>query len=329
MKLGLFLDLRNPPRWARPWPDHIANAIELVVDAERRGIDAVWLSEHHQFADGYLTQPLSFACALAARTSRIRIGTAIMIAPLHHPVHLAEQAALADLVSNGRIEVGLGTGYAPHEYALFGESLDRRYARTDATLAEVRHLLDDGIVTPSPVQRPFPLWAGYQGPQGAARAGRLGVGLLSLDRDNAAIYLEALEEHGHDPQSARLGGVVDLIVCDDPEQTKRRLLPHLAWQRLTYRNARGVAEGVDDGFDDGFDEVERSLAAHLDEHGDLPGLAVTTAADAITLLRRRTEGLPVEHVYLWATLAGMPDDLARRHVDLVCSQVRPALCGPA
>ena len=61
MNLGLFLDLRNPPPWERPWVDHIARAMQLVVDSERAGIDAVWLSEHHQFSDGYLTQPLAFS----------------------------------------------------------------------------------------------------------------------------------------------------------------------------------------------------------------------------------------------------------------------------
>jgi alkanesulfonate monooxygenase SsuD/methylene tetrahydromethanopterin reductase-like flavin-dependent oxidoreductase (luciferase family) len=317
MKIGLFFDLRNPEPWGRPWVDHIARNIDIVTGAEAAGIDAVWLSEHHQFSDGYLTQPLAFSCALAARTSRVRIGTAIMIAPLHHPAHLAEQAALADLISNGRIEVGLGTGYAPHEFELFGQSLERRYARTDAALAEIRRLLDDGVVTPSPVQRPFPLWAGYQGPQGAARAGKLGVGLLSLDRTNAGIYAEALEAHGHGASTARLGGVVDLIVCDDPEATKRRLVPHLAWQRQTYKAARGAQET--------FAEAQAALVAKLDERGELPGLPVVTADEAIALLRSRTEGLPVEHVYLWASLAGMPDDLVERHIELVCTAVRPAL----
>jgi alkanesulfonate monooxygenase SsuD/methylene tetrahydromethanopterin reductase-like flavin-dependent oxidoreductase (luciferase family) len=318
MKIGIFLDLRNPPPWARPWVTHVAQTIERVVAAERDGLDAVWLSEHHQFTDGYLPQPLAFASALAARTERIRIGTAIMIAPLHQPAHLAEQAALADIISNGRIEVGLGTGYAPHEFALFGQSLEARYGRTDAALAELRRLLDDGVVTPHAVQRPFPIWAGYQGPQGAARAGRLGVGLLSLDRTNAAIYAEALDTAGHGAASARLGGVVDLVVCDDPERTKQRLLPHLAWQRHTYAEARGPGAGT-------YDETLAKLTDRLAQKGELPGFAVCTADDAIALLRTRTEGLPVEHVYLWASLAGMPDDLVDRHIELLTSQVRPAL----
>ncbi len=319
MKLGLFFDLRNPGPWARPSVDHVARSIDIVIGAEAAGIDAVWLSEHHLFPDGYLPQPLAFACALAARTSRVRIGTAIMIAPLHHPAHLAEQAALADLISNGRIEVGLGTGYSPEEFALFGQSLDRRYGRTDATLAELRRLLDGGIVTPGPVQNPFPLWAGYQGPQGAARAGRLGVGLLSLDRNNAAIYAEALEANGHGASSARLGGVIDLIVCDDPEATSRRLVPHLAWQRQTYAVARGVEQT--------FEQAVAGIEAKLAETGRLPGLPVLTPDDAVDLVRKRTDGLPVEHVYLWASLAGMPDDLVERHVELVCSRLRPALGG--
>ena len=317
MKIGLFLDLRNPAPWHRPPVQHMRDTIALVEQAEARGLGSVWLSEHHQFSDGYLTQPLAFACALAARTSRLRIGTAIMIAPLHHPAHLAEQAALADLISDGRIEVGLGTGYAPHEFELFGQGLERRYGRTDATAAELKRLLDDGVVTPAPVQNPFPIWLGYQGPQGAARAGRLGVGLLSLDRDNAAIYSDALGDAGHGAASARLGGVIDLILADDPEATQRRLIPHLAWQRHSYSEARGVAGSYADAV--------AGITQRLDEKGRLPGFAVCTPADAIALIRSRTEGLPVEHVYLWASLAGMDDDIAETHFEHLCNTVAPAL----
>ena len=69
MDVGIYLDGRNPPQWARPWPEHYARTLELVERAEALGAASVWLSEHHFFEDGYLPQPLTFAAAIAARTS--------------------------------------------------------------------------------------------------------------------------------------------------------------------------------------------------------------------------------------------------------------------
>ena len=103
MKLGLYFDLRNPAPWARPWPEVYGRALDLVVEAERLGAASVWFSEHHLFDDGYLPQPLTFAAAAAARTSRVRIGTAVLVAALRPAVLVAEEAAVIDQLSGGRL----------------------------------------------------------------------------------------------------------------------------------------------------------------------------------------------------------------------------------
>src|SRR5262249_60257938 len=79
--------MRNPPRWPAPWAELYRDTIDLVVDAERRGAHAVWLTEHHGFEDGYLSQPLALGAALAVRTKSMRIGTAGLAAPLRPPRH--------------------------------------------------------------------------------------------------------------------------------------------------------------------------------------------------------------------------------------------------
>ncbi len=206
VRVGLFLDLRNPPGWRRPWADHYRQTLEFVEEADRLGIGSIWLSEHHFFEDGYLTQPFTMLSAIAARTSTARLGTAIVLAALRHPQHLAEEAILVDLVSGGRLEIGFGAGYRVPEYEAFGRDIGRRYHLTDAAMTEVRRLLSDGVVTPPPLQQPIPLWLGYQGPQGARRAGRLGVGLLSLDRRLLEPYQEGLVAAGLSPDEARMGG---------------------------------------------------------------------------------------------------------------------------
>lgn len=321
MKLGLFFDIRNPEPWARPWPDVYARTLEVVAEAERLGAAAVWFTEHHLFDDGYLPQPLTFLAAVAARTSRISLGTAVLLAALRPAPLVAEEVALVDQISGGRVILGIGAGYSPREYALYGKDLSKRYGLTDAAVREIRRLLDDGIVTPPAAQNPFPIWLGYQGPQGAARAGRLGVGLLSLDRSLLEPYRAGLVEGGHDPASARTGGMLDIVVADDPEAALERILPHYAHQLNTYRHAGVAGSGAPDPKPI---PVEK-LAAGVSAPGQIPGLRVLTPADAVTAIREATDGAPVEHVYLWASVAGMPDDLVDRHVELLFTQVAPEL----
>ncbi len=322
MKTGAYFDLRNPPPWGKPWPQFYRDSLDLIVRAEAWGIDSIWLSEHHLFEDGYLPQPLTMAAAVAARTTRVRIGTAILIAPFRRAIQIAEEAAVVDVLSNGRLEIGLGAGYVNWEFELFGADRDHRYGTTDQTFRDLAQLLGaGGVVTPPPVQRPVPVWLGYQGPMGARRAGRLGAGLLSLDRSLLDPYRQGLDEGGHDPASARMGGLVNLLVADDPDEAFERVLPHLAWQLNTYR--KGAADGT--GRQPSEITVEKLRANHRRDGGVLQPIEVLTPADAVASLRARTEGLPVEHVYCWASVAGMPDDLAHRHVELLATVVQPAL----
>jgi alkanesulfonate monooxygenase SsuD/methylene tetrahydromethanopterin reductase-like flavin-dependent oxidoreductase (luciferase family) len=321
VKLGLYFDLRNPAPWARPWPEVYGRALDLVVEAERLGAASVWFSEHHLFSDGYLPQPLTFAAAAAARTTRVRIGTAVLLAALRPAALVAEEAAVIDQISGGRLELGIGAGYSVPEYELYNADITKRYGLTDAAVAEIRRLLDDGIVTPPAAQNPFPIWLGYQGPQGAKRAGRLGVGLLSLDRALLDPYREGLVEGGHDPATARTGGMLDIIVADDPEAAFERILPHYAHQLNSYRAAAVTGSGRDAPKEITVEKL-RSGAA---QKGQIPGLRVLTPTDAVNAIRESTDGSPVEHVYLWASVAGMPDDLVERHVELTCTQVAPNL----
>ncbi|HVX19978.1 MAG TPA: LLM class flavin-dependent oxidoreductase [Acidimicrobiales bacterium] len=317
MRLGIFLDLRNPSQWQRPWADHYRQQLDLVVEAERLGAGSVWLTEHHRFDDGYLTQPLTLAAAVAARTSTVRIGTAILLAPLRHPVHIAEEATVVDLVSGGRVEIGLGAGYVAEEYRLFGVDPAGRYGVTDATYRELRRLLDGDELTPPPLQRPFPLWLGYQGPRNARRAGRLGAGLLTLNRQAFDHYTAGRAAAGHDPAAARVSGLVDVVVADDPDRAWAQIVPHYLHQLNTYREAGGAGAPL--------------TAADLgDRHGKGGAavnvkLAVLSVDEAVADIRRRTDGLPVVHAYAWATVGGMPDDLSLRHVQLLLGPVRQAL----
>jgi len=321
MKLGLYFDLRNPQPWQRPWSEVYGRALDLIVEAERLGADSAWFSEHHQFDDGYLPQPLTMAAAAAARTSRITLGTAVVLAALRPPMLVAEEAAVIDQLSGGRLELGIGAGYVAAEYAAYDTDIEQRYALTDAAVSEIRRLLDDGVVTPPAHQRPFPLWLGYQGPLGARRAGRLGVGLLSLDQSLLEPYRAGLIEGGHDPANARTGGMLDIIVAEDPEAAFERILPHYVHQLNSYRAA--TVAGTD--LPAPKEITAERLRSGVSAAGQIPGLRVLSPTDAVEAIRSATTDAPVEHVYLWASIAGMPDDLVERHVELLCTEVRPNL----
>ena len=318
--LGVFLDLRNPAWCARPWAEHYRRALHIAETADAT-LDSVWLSEHHFFSDGYLTQPLAFAAAVAARTKRVRIGTGVLLAALRQPLHIAEEAVIVDLVSGGRLELGFGAGYRRLEYEAAGADFAGRFRATDEAVESVRTLLRS--VTPPPIQQPIPMWLGYGSPSGAFRAGMYGVGLLSVDRALHEPYLRGLAAGGHDVSTARMGGLVDFIVTDDPERATARLRPHLVHQLETYRAYR---------FEDPakpapLTVTAESLAALEVAGTPVPGTKVLTPEQAGALLLQVTRGLPVTHVYCWASISGMPDDMVDRHLELLANEVRPALQG--
>ena len=145
--VGVWFDLRNPPAWRQDPARLYGFTLELCEEAEHLGADSVRFSEHHGFEDGYLPQPLTFAAAAAARTSRVRLGTGILVAPLRKTAQLAEEAAVVDIISGGRLDLGLGAGYRPPEFELFGTDFAARYRRWTSRSA---NCADYGSTTASP-----------------------------------------------------------------------------------------------------------------------------------------------------------------------------------
>ncbi|MGW1510607.1 LLM class flavin-dependent oxidoreductase [Streptomyces sp. NPDC002394] len=320
MDVGLLFDLRNPEGWKRPWADHYAQNLEFCEEADRRGVGGLWFTEHHLFEDGYLPQPLTFAAAAAARTRHARIGTSVVLPALRKPAQLAEEAAVVDLLSGGRLELGMGAGYRVPEYSLMDADFTRRFRKTEEHIREVRRLWEEGVVTPGPIQNPVPLWGGFYGPRGARMAGRLGIGLLHISHELFPHYREGLVEGGHDPATARLSGLLPIILADDPDEAWSRVAPYLAHQMNSYRQSS--VEGTD---------KPRPPIIHADEfrnrtsNAPWGALKILTPEDAAVQIKEMTEGLPVEHLIFWASIAGMPDDLTVRNVELVSEALPPLL----
>lgn len=301
-RVGLYLDLRIPP--GARGADVYARTLDRVADAERRGLEAAWVTEHHGFADGYLPAPFAATAAIAARTRTLRVGTAVAIGPMLPVTTLAEQAAVVDLISGGRLELGVGAGWSADELARVGADHRARYATLEDQLRRLPDLWADGTVTPAPVQDPLPTWVGARGPRGARLAGRVGAGLLWLDPALLEPYAEGLA--GRD---GRLGGLVNVLLADDPDAAKAEV-------RAAARRNRASYAGNDD-------------AAASKGDATFPKLRVLTGNDAVAAIREQLAPLigrfPVTDVFCFADLGGLPADVVDRHLELVTDVLRPGL----
>jgi alkanesulfonate monooxygenase SsuD/methylene tetrahydromethanopterin reductase-like flavin-dependent oxidoreductase (luciferase family) len=320
MRVGLFFDLRNPPAWAVSPSRLYGFTLEMCEEAERLGCHSIWVTEHHGFDDGYLPQPLTMAAAIAARTRRVRIGTGIAVAPFYHPVHLAEQAAIVDILSDGRFDLGLGCGYRVPEFEMFGADISRRYSATDERVRQIRRLWSEGGITPRPVQQPPPIWMGYQGPQSARRAGRLGECLLALDPFLWPHYRDGLIEAGHDPAKGRMAGWIEGYVSEDPEAVWPLAAKHAAHQINSYLRYAAESAGRPPPPPGPLEDYRRRPGGT-----SLSYCLCTTPKDAAAQIRAYTTGAPVEEVILWGSLGGMPEAMTAEHVRVICTKLAPLL----
>jgi alkanesulfonate monooxygenase SsuD/methylene tetrahydromethanopterin reductase-like flavin-dependent oxidoreductase (luciferase family) len=317
VELGLYFDGRNPSQWERPWAEHYSYLLDLCTSADMAGLHSLWFTEHHAYNDGYLPQPLMFAMAAAARTERIRIGTSVLILPLRRPVEVAEQAAVLDIVSGGRLELGVGAGYVESEYDLYGADFTGRGSAVLRGIEELRQIWREGLISPAPLQTEIPIWAGVSGPRSLQRVGELGEGLLRLGRAFLPPYLEGIRASGNGAEP-RMTGPANVFLSDDPERDWPIIRPHLEYQWGAYNKADSRLTG---GGDFDVDEFRsRGLST-----GSMTGFLVATPEQAAEQLRELIADTPARTVYIWATLPGLPERLAHRNVELAATRLAPLL----
>jgi alkanesulfonate monooxygenase SsuD/methylene tetrahydromethanopterin reductase-like flavin-dependent oxidoreductase (luciferase family) len=333
MRVGLLYDFANPSPWRRSAVELYAKELEQIQDAERLGIDAVWVTEHH-FVESYICSPLVALAAIAARTTTIRLGTAILVAPLYHPVRLAEDLAVIDVISNGRVELGLGLGWSVDEYECFGVELAERVSRMHEVLDVVRlawtedefsfqgtHFdLGPLTVLPKPVQQPHPpIWGGATSPEGARRVGRWGLPLMWLDREMSSSYLEAYRAAGHPLEEAEVDGYINLFLCDDPDAMWPVVREHYLYQTARNTGRRAAFPGGR------IAHRPVPTPADIEQARESGAILFLTPDQAAEELRRRTRGLPVTGFLCHNRVCGMPDELSDRHIELLATELRPAL----
>jgi alkanesulfonate monooxygenase SsuD/methylene tetrahydromethanopterin reductase-like flavin-dependent oxidoreductase (luciferase family) len=199
---------------------------------------------------------------------------------------------------------------------------------TERAIVGIREWWESGRALPPPVQARLPIWGAFLGPRGARLAGRLGMGLLTLNPRHLDEYRRALAEAGHPNSAARTGGHLALVLSDDPDRDWPTLRGYPAYQRDNYLThaVRGTEKPVPPRTDpDGSRRGSTATALWAAESGRSPRIAIMTPEDAVEYLRELTLDTPAELVFLWASIGAMPDSLEERHIELVCGRLVPAL----
>jgi alkanesulfonate monooxygenase SsuD/methylene tetrahydromethanopterin reductase-like flavin-dependent oxidoreductase (luciferase family) len=348
MRIGLMYGLQAPERFGVTADQVYREALEQLAWADRpgTGIDQVWLTEHHFFDDAYCPAPLQVASAIAAVTQRLRICLGIAILPLYgHPLRLATDTAVADNLSGGRVELGVGQGYRTDELAGFGLDPKERLGRylegldiLDRALTGERfdydgryYRVEAAQVRPAPVQQPYPpLWVGAATPATRRRAARRGHRLLiSLltDRDHTkaqfADYRESLLEAGRRPEDWPIALLREFYVADSDERAWEEVRPHLlhTYQHTYAPPAVSIVERMEDGrrrqVTDPNDPFITSGAFARDR------FVIGGPAHCANEIRRYRDELGVNNLVLRMQHPGQPHDQVMRCLELLSTEVLP------
>ena len=267
MRFGLFFQI--PEAGGLTHAERYAEMLELIELAESLGFDVAWLAElHFGGAFSLLANPLMVVPVIAQRTRRIRIGTAVTLLPLHHPLSCAEQAATADLLSDGRLEFGVGRGSIPTQFHGFRVPLAENRARFDEALAIIRlawtqerfsyqgrfHDIENLSVVPKPVQRPHPpIRVGVHTPESFAHVGDLGLPIYSGTtttplpqlRECMARYREHLAAAGHPWQSDQMALMFPMHVGASGAAAREAMRPGV---HQYYRNVQTIFSQLPESF---------------------------------------------------------------------------------
>jgi alkanesulfonate monooxygenase SsuD/methylene tetrahydromethanopterin reductase-like flavin-dependent oxidoreductase (luciferase family) len=325
---GLWYDFRNPAQWRQPFEEFYAERLTQIADAEKMGFNSCWLTEHHFCDDGYTPSPLVVAAAIAARTEKMRIGTNLMLLPLHDPIRVAEDAATLSLLSGGRFDLGVGIGYRQTEFDQFKrkishrpslveegiEILRRSWSGEAVNFSGKRFEVGDLKVSPQPETNPK-IYLGGMAEPAIQRAARVADGFLSTGGLGIDAYNEALEQQGKSIQDGDIILGSWAIIAEDPEAEAANVADHVLYQSNEY--IKWGAFGPPDKtplFESAADAIKNGLYELWD------------ADMAVTELNRLLKTYPnIRDIHFWAQFPGESVESGNKRLRYIAEKVLPRL----
>lgn len=306
---------------------------EIVTLAEDLGIEYAWFSEHHAHAHfGHLPAPLLFALHLAGRTKRIHLGTAILCLNLHHPLGIAEQVALADALTGGRISPGFGSGSTPEEFGYFGLDVtgsEERHDRFEEALRLIQSAWRGGVDLPHgryyrvPAHRPLPVaeelaersWLAVNSVGSAAIAGRLGFHMMFSHLRTPEQYRAYLGTYRESGGTGLVAANRPVYVGEDDASAWRDVEPALRtlWRRFQ-REGKIAADVVEP-------EDPAALCGH-------PVNFLVGGPGAVARqIRELKEEAPFDVMNVELRWEGLPHERVCQSLRRLATEVRPLLAG--
>jgi alkanesulfonate monooxygenase SsuD/methylene tetrahydromethanopterin reductase-like flavin-dependent oxidoreductase (luciferase family) len=338
MKFGSHTLPTYSPELDGPVPDYYQRLFEQITEFEKLGFDQAWVTEHHFGGyGGILPHPPTFLSAVACKTTRIRLGVAVAVLPLHDPLDLAESYAMADIVSQGRLDFGVGKGSEPVEYRKFGASQAQATQRFQESTEVIRRAWSDEPVNfhgeyyhyenvnvlPKPVQRPHPrIWVAATRSEDTFRyAGKNGYDLMTVPfvhpstdalRDLVKLYRDELSRAGHDFVAREVLGKFHIYVSDSFERGMREAAPFM-------KNYSDIHAAVDPG---------RKLTNHDIGSDMVRGFIIVGDPERCSdTIRRWHKEAGVTTISGTFQFGGMPQAMALKNMRLFAERVMPALEG--
>lgn len=300
--------------------DRIQAALEFSAWSETRGVYAISVDEHHESNHGWSCNPILTAAVFLARTGKLVASVDCALGPLWHPVRLAEDIALVDTMSGGRLIVTIGLGYRPVEYHLFGTPFEQRGQLMDEMLQALTSLWSSSTFTPGPLTRPHPpVFVGGSVRASARRAAMHGLPLTIPSHlpDIADYYRELCAELGRTPvvimPPARSRGMV--FLHEDPDQAWAELGQHCLWEARVYS---GWGDGRVHSFMHSTETIET-----VDDVRAAGRYNFMTPAQLIADVQEN----PRDPITLHPLVGAMPIDEAWKSIHLLTDEVLPALKG--
>jgi alkanesulfonate monooxygenase SsuD/methylene tetrahydromethanopterin reductase-like flavin-dependent oxidoreductase (luciferase family) len=334
-----------------PWPEGKAPAqvydeiSEQIQFGEQLGFHSAWLAEHHFSRYGLASSSLMLATQIASRTRSIRLGTAVLVAPLHHPIQLAEEIAMFDQLSGGRLDVGFGRGSANYEYRGYDVDREESQARFQETIRIIEGLLTtpgysydgrfyqirDVNLVPPPAQLPCPpiYIAATRTPASlefvAASGHPIIVGVV-LDTDDAIDLLHRFialaRDNGHDVPASRIPFFRYVYVAETEEEALRDARESVAWTldmiqwRATFQQGSEVYQHLDD-----FRRSRTSLPLSFEQIAERRGFFGTPEQIAERIKQVRAEG--IEHFGATFAFGALDQRKVLRSMELFAKEVMP------
>jgi alkanesulfonate monooxygenase SsuD/methylene tetrahydromethanopterin reductase-like flavin-dependent oxidoreductase (luciferase family) len=327
MQLNLRYDM-NSPAWATPHPALYRAAIEQCAWADKLGFTQVFLAEHHGAEDGYCPSPMVQAASIFGVTQRLHVHLSALVVTMHDPLRMAEDLAVLDNLSDGRIWLTAGMGYRPHEFEMFGKDQSKRLALMTRALDVLKQSWGgepfeyEGRtvrITPRGVQPGGPrIYMGGSTEKSALRAARGGYQFFPGHPGLWDIYAAARAELGFPPPEPLVRTAASfLYVTEDPERDWPRVAPHVAYATNTYAQwatERGTGDTLYKAADSGSDVVEVLKA--------MPNIKVLTPAECFDWLKVQPADTGIN---FHALLGGLHPELSWASLTLFEREVLPRL----